>query len=301
MKQVVYLDEVIFVNLLMNLTVLWLTSRFTGNKLSFVRGLAAASVGCIYALVVLIPGTVVIKHILIKLTITMLMVLIAFRYKGWKKFAGDFLCLFLTGFFVGGLALGLHYLLVSNFANLSNTQLSANYHRWFVLMVTIILSFCVGNWGASIWHKRMGLIDNRVPLTVNLWGNRISVQALVDTGNHLVDPLSHYPVIIMEYEAIKPLLPNEISRLYSEGISQDGSDMLTLLSASPYAQRLRLIPFHSLGNNHGMLLGIRPDDIEVCYKNKIQRIQNVVVGIYEKKLSPGTTYRALLHPQLLAF
>ncbi|WP_274378655.1 sigma-E processing peptidase SpoIIGA [Desulforamulus profundi] len=76
--------------------------------------------------------------------------------------------------------------------------------------------------------------------------------------------------------------------------------MILSLSETPYAKRLRLIPFQSLGKENGMLLGIRPDVIEICYRDKKQQVKDVVLGIYDRKLSPETTYRALLHTQFLA-
>ena len=302
MRQVVYLDEVILVNLLMNLTMLWLTARFNGHKLSLFRILAAASVGSIYALVVLFPGLTVIKSLGVKLMMAALMVWLAFGFSSCHKFGRDFLCLFIAGFFLGGLSLGLHFLLsASSSVTDEDLFVLTNYEKWFVLVITIMIAYCVGKWGALLWRKKVGQMQHKIPLTVKLGGKKISVQALVDTGNHLVEPMSQHPVVIIEYEAIKPILPGEISQLYSNGLPQDGSTLLTLLADSPFVQRLRLIPFHSLGNDHGMLLGIRPDEIEVSYNDKSHRIQNVLVGIYHKKLSYETTYRALLHPQLLTY
>ncbi|MEG6521898.1 sigma-E processing peptidase SpoIIGA [Desulfotomaculum sp. 1211_IL3151] len=302
MRQVVYLDEVILVNLVMNLTVLWLTARFNGNKLSLFRILAAASVGSIYALTVLFPGLTIIKSLWVKLMMAVVMVWIAFGFSGCHKFGRDFLCLFIAGFFLGGLSLGLHYLLsASPSMTAEGSIMTTDYQKWFVLVITIIIAYCIGKWGALLWRKKVGQMNHKIPLTVKLWGNKISVEALVDTGNQLVEPISQHPVVIIEYEAIKPILPREISGLYSNGLPQDGATLLTLLSDSPFIPRLRLIPFQSLGKDHGMLLGIRPDEIEVSYNDTSYRVQNVLVGIYHKKLSNETTYRALLHPQLLTF
>lgn len=302
MRQVVYLDEVIFVNVVMNLTVLWLTARFNGHKLSLVRVLGAATVGSIYALVVLFPGLTLINSLTVKLIMAMVMVWIAFGFSSWYKFGRDFLCLFIASFFLGGLSLGLHYLLsASPIMTTESLFMTTNYKKWFVLIITIIIAGCVGQWGALLWRKKVGQMQHKISLVVKLWGNQISVEALVDTGNHLVEPISQHPVVIIEYEAIKPILPKEISGLYSNGNPQDGSTMLTLLADSPFIQRLRLIPFQSLGHDHGMLLGIRPDEIEVSYHETSYKVQNVLVGIYHKKLSTETTYKALLHPQLLTF
>ncbi|SHF42628.1 sigma-E processing peptidase SpoIIGA [Desulforamulus putei] len=301
MRQVVYLDEIIFVNLVMNLTVLWLTSRFIGKKGSPARMITAAAVGCIYALVVFVPGLGLAAGLYAKLLTAVMMVLIAFGFAPWKKVLRSFLYLLLAGFAVGGIASGLHYLWQNTLVVQSDGRLAEiGYNKWLVLSCTVALCYCAGKWGATLWLKRAGQTADKIPLTVTLWGKKVSLEALVDTGNQLVDPLSQHPVVIVEYEVLKPLLPEEICGLFHEGKTRDGSHMILSLSETSYAKRLRLIPFQSLGRENGILLGIRPDVIEIRYNDKKQQVKDVVVGIYDQKLSPETAYRALLHPQLLA-
>lgn len=300
MRQVVYLDEIILVNLVMNLTVLWLTSRFTGNKVSPTRILTSAAVGCIYALSVFLPewGTVGLG---IKLLVSGLMVMIAFGFVHWKKFLRNLLCLLLAGFCVGGVAFGLHYLSASTLILISDNQWDIiKLNKWPVLACTVLLSYIIGRWGATIWHKRVGQISDKIPITVTLWGKEVFVQALVDTGNQLVDPISQHPVIVVEYEVLKPVLPASICEIFEDETNKDSHMIFLSLADTSFVNRLKLIPFQSLGREDGMLLGIRPDAVEIKYRDNSQKVKDVVIGIYRKQLSPESAYKALLHPQLLA-
>lgn len=301
MRQVVYLDELLFVNLVMNLTALWLTSRFTGNGSSFSRMLAAAAVGCIYALIIFIPGMGLAGSLYAKILTGVLMVLIAFGFDHWTKVFRRLSFLLLAGFGMGGVAAGLHYLWSNTLVIQSKNGLTdADFNKWLVLFCAVALSYCLGKWGVTLWLKRAGQTTDKIPITITLWGKKVSTEALVDTGNQLVEPLSQHPVVIVEYEVLKPLLPEEICQLFQQGKAQDGSLMILSLSETTYAKRLRLIPFQSLGRENGMLLGVRPDFMEIRYKNRNQQVKDVVIGIYDRKLSPETAYRALLHTQLLA-
>lgn len=293
MRQVVYIDELLFVNLVMNLTVLWLTSRFTRNRSSLPRTLTAAAVGCIYALMIFLPGMTLCGSILAKFLVAAFMVIIAFGYGHWLNYLKTFLCLFLTSFCIGGIASGLTYLWCS-------TPVSPHYNKWLVLSATVILSLLIGHFGSTLLIKQVGQKANKILLTVTLWGKKVSLEALIDTGNQLIDPLSQQPVIVVEYEVLRPLLPTEINELVSDGKKLHQPSTLLSLGNTTYAKRLRLIPFQSLGKESGMLLGIRPDLIEIYYHNRIQATKDVVLGISHQKLSPTTTYRALLHPQVLA-
>ena len=60
-----------------------------------------------------------------------------------------------------------------------------------------------------------------------------------------------------------------------------------------YIPKLRWIPYKSLGKENGMLLGIKIDGMEV-EKEEIHKVQNVIVGIYDKSLTKRGEYRALV-------
>ena len=295
MRQVVYIDEVLIVNLAMNLTALWLTSRFTGNERSFARMLAGAAVGCIYAFLVLWPGFTMMLHFFAKILVATLMVVIAFGVRSWRKFIRQLGYLFLSSFCLGGIATGLHYLWHTAVIDLENKLGLGEFNKWAVLTATILIAMFLGHWGVTGWRKGSAQIATKIPLTITFWGKKVSVLALVDTGNQLIDPLSQHPVIILEYEVLKCVLPEELYGAFGEGT---GNTILAV-SNTPYANRVRLIPFQSLGQDHGMLLGIRPDEVEIQVRDTPQRVTNVVVGVYHQQLSPEQSYRALLPPRLL--
>lgn len=299
MRQVVYIDELIFVNLVMNLTVLWLTSRFTGSRVLPVRMLTAATVGCIYALSLFIPNFGLVSGLFFKLFLGILMVLIAFRYTGWRILLKKYLALMLASFFTGGLAIGIHYLSLSTVGN-STWLVQSEYNKWLVLTVTLLISYSVGKWGAMIWIRRAQQKSSEIPVVVQLWGKKIMICGLVDTGNLLFEPLSQHPVIVVEFEALKSVLPDRICEAISATQTYNGSLAVMSLSDTPYANRLRVIPFQSVGRDNGLLLGIRPDVVEIWHGEEKYEVRDVVVGVYGNKLSPESSYRALINPQLLA-
>ena len=54
------------------------------------------------------------------------------------------------------------------------------------------------------------------------------------------------------------------------------------------------IPFYSLGKQNGILLGIKIDKVEIYFEETIEMIKNIIVGIYDKKLSKDDRYAALI-------
>ena len=146
------------------------------------------------------------------------------------------------------------------------------------------------------------LVRDRLLRTVGIAfdDRRADFPALVDTGNTLHDPVTNLPVVVVEFDAIKKILPEEICMIFSQGKEDDLSMVASLVTNSGWCSRFRLIPFTSLGKENGMLIGFKPDYIEIDGEDEKKKgIKDVIVGIYSKALSRNRSYRALLSPDLL--
>ena len=64
--------------------------------------------------------------------------------------------------------------------------------------------------------------------------------------------------------------------------------------------KLRLIPFKSIGNENGILIGFKPDSISVYLENETKEIKGGHnSAIYNNKLAQDEQYNGLLHPEIL--
>lgn len=106
----------------------------------------------------------------------------------------------------------------------------------------------------------------------------LNVTALLDTGNSLTDPISGEVVIIMQRSAAEKLIdPDEIR-------DQPG---------------YRLIPYHSIGNEQGVLEAFRLewlavlDETEDGKESKV--FLNLICAVYMHDYRNGT-YEVILHP-----
>ena len=66
-----------------------------------------------------------------------------------------------------------------------------------------------------------------------------------------------------------------------------------------YISKLKFIPFSSLGKQNGMLIGIKPDYVEIENEETSIKKENVIIGIYNKSLTNRGEYRALIGIELL--
>ncbi len=113
-----------------------------------------------------------------------------------------------------------------------------------------------------------------VPVALQIGKKSIFATGLMDTGNHLKEPISQKPVVIMEKEL-----------LIKEGIC--------LMENNFYA-----IPYHSLGKRAGIMRGFIADEITIGKEQDSRKLQQVMIGISEEKLSMEGEYSLILNPML---
>ena len=87
------------------------------------------------------------------------------------------------------------------------------------------------------------------------------LDALVDTGNLVKDPLSMTPVMFIKRAAASRIIPRNVLEL--ENIDSLDKD---------YRKRIRLIPVTRAGETH-VLTGLRADRITVCIDGKTADVE----------------------------
>ncbi|MBE3574090.1 MAG: sigma-E processing peptidase SpoIIGA [Firmicutes bacterium] len=162
--------------------------------------------------------------------------------------------------------------------------------------ILVILLAAELGWGVVqrwVWERTV-----YVPVRIRLFQREVAFTALVDTGHNLRDPLSASPVIILAAELSGPLLGLEDAALQAV-VESDYAAATELLAESPLLARVRLIPFSSLGQDSGILLAVRLDEMWVGGGRRPVRLENVLAGFHHRSLSPDRSYQALIHPDLL--
>ncbi len=108
--------------------------------------------------------------------------------------------------------------------------------------------------------------DTRMDFTIQIQDKICETEALVDTGNLAVDPMSMRPVMIVKKELANRLLSEEIIELSNI----DGID-------ASMRKRIRLIPI-TRGSQTHVLVGVRPDSVRVKTEKGYEDI-DVIIAI----------------------
>ncbi len=296
----VYIDQVFLGNLAMNYAVLWAAAKLSRTKAAMIRLVAGAALGAAYSLALFLPGNHVFLTIWFKAAASVIITAAAFVPLHMRKFFVCLGCFYLASFTLGGLVFGMIFFIHSGqVASINGVGGVIAEHFWSGIFLGLV-AFGVAAKGIGALYKK-GFWENlfKMALLIKSGGEQVRVGALLDTGNSLREPMTKHPVVVVEYTYIKPLLPAEVRASIEESGGFDVWEVLGSLGETRYASCFCAIPFHSLGEAKGLMLGFRPDWVAIERQGRVIKADKAVVAIYHEKLDPEGTYQALLSHDLL--
>lgn len=283
----VYADVTLLINFIMDFIILWATARMVRITPVLSRIGLAAFIGGIYAVGFLLPSLHGFYTFPAKILFSCLMLIIALPLGSWELFKRAFVFFYAINFMVAGASIACSYMVKVHNLN--------SHYLW--LGAGILSALLIGIFGGKWLSQRIipGLLRFKVEMTFDQKSCR--GQGFLDTGNNLRDPLTNKPVIVAEYDFLKDCLPADVREAIKR--NRDESKLLDDLIESSWSRRLRLIPFTSIGKEHGMLVGVRADEVKVELGHNSPSYKNMVVGIYQGKLSTHDHYQMLIPAEIV--
>jgi stage II sporulation protein GA (sporulation sigma-E factor processing peptidase) len=294
----VYGEYLFIENLLMNWLILHLTAYFSKAQIKRYRVWIGAVVGACYAFVIFFPSLKFMYTFVMKIVVSIFIIIITFTPYKFMEFLKTLAIFYLISFMFGGAAFALFYFTDLNGLLSNGIYYMGNFSIKLLIysgiIAYILIRFCWEYIQVKVSRDKI-----YIPIKIEVENHSSQLNGLLDTGNALIDPLSKYPVIIVEYDSIKDLLPTDVQNILDNTHDVNLDLISKILQTSEWMNRFRVIPFKSLGKENGMLMGFRPDQVQLKDEKDLKCIKNIVVGVYTKKLSRNGDYTALLHPDIL--
>jgi len=161
-----------------------------------------------------------------------------------------------------------------------------------------IVGFTLVSIAFKIIKNRLSKNDMFCEIEIGYRGNISKIKAMIDTGNLLKDPITKTPVIVAEKEALGEIIEINILDKLEEILEGSNINLIDEIGED-YISRFRLIPFSSLGKQNGMLVGFKPDSVTIRFDETAIEDSNVIIGIYNKKISKNGNYSGLTGLDLL--
>lgn len=247
----------------------------------------------LYCLLIFLTKYNKILNIILATCILLLGVYITFIPKKKSLFLKQVFIAYLSSFTMGGIGMGIFF--YTNIGNVLGNSISNISIK--ILIASTSMCYITSKIVINLYKKY--IIKRQIFYKIKIYFKDKSVElnTLLDTGNSLTDPISKVPVIIVEFNSIKEILSDRVKidfykkrELEIESIFQEDND---------FKSRLRIIPYSSLGNKSGILVGFRPDKIEVIEQERKKEVSNTIIGIYNDELSKNGNYQGLLNPEII--
>ncbi|MBE6956933.1 MAG: sigma-E processing peptidase SpoIIGA [Ruminococcaceae bacterium] len=285
---VVYLDSLIIINGLLNYLLLLGTARVLGAPLRRLRILLAALLGAGYAAAIFLPGFAFLSGWFYKVMVAVLMVLIGLG--GGRRLFRKIVVFFSLAFGLGGGIFAVS-LLGGRKLHLANGVLHTGVDLKIVLLaaagcyaVNTVLLRGIGR------HSRVR--GEVVSLEIEMHEKQINFTALRDTGNTLNDPVSGQGILVVDWDAVLPLVAGAGN--FQKQTAADPVQALTVLNTGVWKGRWGLIPYRAVGVECGMLLTLRPDRVIVDGRDCGQ----VCLALSPTPVSPDGGWRGLVGTEI---
>lgn len=289
----IYLDVIFLENLCMNYIILFATAIILRNKPQYLRIIVSSILGGIYAIISLFHFFEMFKGITFKILISILMVYIAYNPRNFKELFKRLMLFYLTSFAFGGCAFALLYFIKPEEIFMRNGVYIGTYPIKIALLGGLI-GFCLIVNTFKVIRNKINKKDLYCHAEIEFDGKKVAIKSLIDTGNMLKDPISGMPVVVVQKDLLKEIIPTDILDHLDDISSGRVLNVFSNIENSNLINKFRLIPFSSLGIQHGLLVGFKAEKINIDYNGEINTVKDVVVGIYEKRLSKNNAYNALI-------
>lgn len=263
MQRILYIDSIFFMNVIMDVSLLYLTAKTLRKTTTFFKILAGSLMGAAgYCLILCLPGSYRIKVMAGAVPAAALMLRIGCGIHKGKELLYGMGYLFTYSFLEGGFMLFLMHV----------------FPDWGKNRVSLSAVLCTGSlsFGAMLLGIRKYTKDKQNHFCiVRLPGDEgeIRISGLIDTGNGLTDPVSGKRAAILEKQVWQKM------------------------RSCQRAERYKVIPFHSIGREKGILEGYEIDKIQIEKETGEKELEHVIITVFKGKLSAKGDYQMILPPE----
>ena len=261
---VIYVDILFVVNFFITFFLLQVTAKFSKRSEKLWRIVLASFIGGVYSLVILWDSLNFSVSCLGKLVAAMLIIIAAFKFKGFKAYIKEVAIFFFVNLLFVGIIIGLWFIFKPNGVVINNSTVYFNVSAR-ILLITALAAYLISVVIIRIYNNKTA-VKELYSVTVYHNENKTKFFAFADSGNNLKEPFSDFPVIVAD------------SGLFENTLCQ------------------RLIPFSSVGGE-GVLSAFKPDKVEISSSLGSVEINDVYIAL-SSSVKKGE-YQGILNPKIL--
>lgn len=259
----IYIDTLFLLQFFLNFLLLCLVNKRLYHTASLKRILAGAILGAVGAVIpLLLPIKLIYSTVVSFLVSVICMSVFTFRAFQRKQFFMVMEKMFIMTLLLGGILLFLLRILPKTHET-----------YWGIIGVLAIASFSYAAVCGLVKTEENG--ENVCRVTLLEKTQKIQLEALLDTGNSLIEPISKAPVSIVDEKTLQALFGDALPELY------------------------RPIPYHSVGKSKGILKGYQLEQMNIELKGARKECYKCYVAVSQELMSDKSNYKMILNPRIL--
>lgn len=292
----IYMDAIWLLNFFFDFLLLLLTQILARNDTSKWRIICGALIASFIVPITIYFPSSFFTTTIGKLIYSIFIIFTAFRFSTIHQFIKLFLLFYFITFTIGGGLIAIHYLFLQNAMQVFTVSPSfGDPISWLFVLIgfPIIWLFTKRRMDKHVTEKLK--YDELCPVKVQIDSQIFSTMGFIDSGNHLVDPLTKIPVIICDELFIKQFFNTDDWQMLHESWTHFD---LTKLPAK-WKKRIQIVPYKGVKGHSDLLYVIRPDQLTITYQTIEMVTKKVLIGIQFARLTKDKQYQCLLQPQII--
>lgn len=290
----IYIDVVLLENICMNYIILFATAYITKTKIKHIRLFVSSLLGAIYAILTYTGIFPLYSNFAVKVILSICMVYIAFAPKNIKNMLKKLILFYLISFTLGGCAFALLYIIRPQDIFMKNGVYIGTYPIKIIFLAGII-GFVITYLSFSSVKNKISKKELIYQIDIKICGRNLVTKVILDTGNMLKEPISGAPVILIERDILKNILPDNLLNNIENILGGDEKNSIDI----EYRNRLRVIPFSSIGKDNGIMVGIKSDEVKVITDSDEIVNNEAIICACNKKINKNNKYFGLIGIDLL--
>ncbi|MCM3689960.1 sigma-E processing peptidase SpoIIGA [Neobacillus niacini] len=297
----VYLDVIWALNLLFDSLLLYLSAIFLKRPIVIWRLFAGGFIGSLIILFSFTSLNIYSNHPISKLLFSVVMVLVVFGYKRLSFFIKALMTLYVTTFLIGGALIGVHYFVQFD-AEMSTKVMIANVMgvgdpiSWLFVLLGFPIAWHFSKRNIEGMEMTKIQFDQIVNVTLRIHTESYTFKGLVDSGNQLYDPLTKLPVMFV---SIKNILENVAEPVKKMAVDPESLILGNMEFPIEWQNRLRIVPCRVVGQEHQLIVAVKPDSIMIDSKGGSYLCEKGLVSFTMQQLSADDAFQCIVHPKML--
>lgn len=297
----VYVDIIWVLNWLFDCLLLYWTAVILKRSVPLWRVTVGGLIGSLIIVLAFTPYAVWADQIFMKLVFSALMIVTTFGFIKSTLFLKTLVTLYFITFLSGGILLGLHYFFSFQVAEMTvSTQMGMNRYGDPMSWLFVIFGFPLAWYFSKRTLEGMEMTklhyERLVTVSIEIGEYKGEFRGLIDSGNQLYDPLSRSPVMIVSIVGQESAILDDMLDLFEHPDKLLSQEEITDYR---WAERIRVIPYQVIGQNHQLLTAIKPDLLHIQHGDHTYQVTRGLVSFTMQQLSVENTYQCIVHPKMI--